>query len=675
MSRTFILFSTLLFATVAFASRISLNDNWRFAFGDASDPAKDFAHGTEYFNYHTKAASIHNVGPYALSFNDSAWQQISVPHDWVTSLPFEAPASHSHGYRTVGWRYPSTSVGWYRRHLSIDSTLIGQPVRIVFDGIFRDSRVWVNGFYVGHEESGYTRQDYDITDYLNYGGDNIVCVRVDASLEEGWFYEGAGIYRNVWMETGAPVYLPTSPETARYSWSSEQGFLVDGKKVELKGVNLHQDHAGVGVAVPKGLIEYRLRKLMALGVNAIRCSHNPASEDFLDVCDSLGLYVIEENRLMGSNALQRHVLETMIRRDMHHKCIILWSIGNEEWGLEWNEKGERIARTMQEWAHEIDPSRKVTVATSSGPNILVPVDVPGYNYIVQNDIEGLRQKYPNRIAYGSEETTACGTRGIYYTDAQNGRMAAINRTDTTYENIIERGWKFYDERPWLAGLFYWTGFDYMGEPNPMQWPAVGSEFGILDYCGFPKDEAFYLQSWWTNKPTLHILPHWNLEGHEGEPVNVWVYSNMDEVELRVNGRSLGKKPMPRNGHLSWPTVYQPGRLEAIGYKNGRRALTETVYTATAATQIQAELTTYDDITVIDLTLLDKKNHFAATACNTVNCKISGDARIIGFGNGDPAFYGINPGPSKTCTLPAFNGHAQIIIQGSLDSYECSLVGK
>lgn len=208
----------------------------------------------------------------------------------------------------------------------------------------------------------------------------------------------------------------------------------------------------------------------------------------------------------------------------------------------------------------------------------------------------------------------------------------------------------------------------------MQWPAVSSEFGILDYCGFPKDEAFYLQSWWTNKPTLHILPHWNLEGHEGEPVNVWVYSNMDEVELRVNGRSLGKKPMPRNGHLSWPTVYQPGRLEAVGYKNGRRALTETVYTATAATQIQAELTTYDDITVIDITLLDKKNHFAATACNTVNCKILGDAHIIGFGNGDPAFHGINPGPSKTCTLPAFNGHAQIIVRGALDSYECSLTG-
>lgn len=664
----------LLTLTAGAAQRTSLNGTWRFAFGNASSAAADFGCGTEYFNFFTKANSIHNAGPYSTKFDDSAWDTVCVPHDWATTLPYGSEGSHSHGYHLIGYKFPEQSVGWYRRTFVADSTMLAGPTRIVFDGIFRDSRVWVNGFYLGQEESGYTRQTYDITDFLNPGEDNMVCVRVDASLEEGWFYEGAGIYRNVWIETGEPAQPVTAPETARYTWSVDSGFMVDGRKVELRGVNLHQDHAGVGVAVPKGLWEYRLRKMQELGVNAIRCSHNPASEDFLDLCDSLGLYVIEETRLMGSNADQRHVLETMIRRDMHHRSIILWSVGNEEWGIEWTDKGEKIARRMSEWAHLIDPSRPTIVATSSGPNIVRGTDVAGYNYIMQNDVDGEHLRFPNRIALGSEETTACGTRGIYFTDAAAGHMAAINRTDSAFENIIERGWQFYFERPWLAGLFYWTGFDYLGEPNPLGWPAVGSEFGILDACGFPKDEAFYLQSWWTNRPTLHILPHWNLQGHEGDSIPVWVYSNAEEVELKVNGRSLGRKPMPLNGHLAWQTVYQPGRVEAVAYRNGKKIGREVVYTATAATTITREVQTFGDVTVVDLTLLDKKGHFAATACNNITLTMSGNGRIIGFGNGDPAFRQPMPAHRTTSvTLPAFNGHAQVIIQGETGTVSATLV--
>ena len=151
-------------------------------------------------------------------------------------------------------------------------------------------------------------------------------------------------------------------------------------------------------------------------------------------------------------------------------------------------------------------------------------------------------------------------------------MIAINRTksgrDSLY-NAIERGWQFYAGRPWLGGLFYWTGFDYRGEPNPMEFPATGSQFGILDYCGFPKDEAFYLKSWWTDEPVLHIFPHWNLKGHEGETIDVWAYSNCDEVELIANGKKLGRKTMPVNGHLSWTATYSPGTLKAVGYRPGK----------------------------------------------------------------------------------------------------------
>ena len=411
MKRLFPVFLALLLALPAFAGRehIRFDDNWSFAFGHAADPAKDFGCGTEYFNYLTKAASIHNAGPYTLEFDPSkwpaSWKTVNLPHDWVVDLPYAREASHSHGYKTVGYKYPQTSVGWYRKTFSIPTSDEGRHIAIQFDGIFRDARIWVNGFYLGNEPSGYATQVYDISEYLNYGGENVVAVRVDATLEEGWFYEGAGIYRHVWLDktdpvhvapfgtfvhaeihvpyttarifiqttvrntaavpatftltqtlldaTGTPlqsVLVPQQTVNAKETVSSEaviqlsqpklwdtenpylyrirtdvtvqgqivdsfetpfgireavfdadRGFLLNGRRLELKGVNLHQDHAGVGSAIPDALQVWRLRQLQALGVNAIRSSHNPMSPVLLDACDSLGVLLMEENRLMGIN--------------------------------------------------------------------------------------------------------------------------------------------------------------------------------------------------------------------------------------------------------------------------------------------------------------------------------------------------------------------------------------
>ena len=184
--------------------RIIFDDDWKFAFGNASSPEKDFGCGTEYFNYLTKAASVHNKGPYSMDFEpsswDAEWKDVTLPHDWVVGLPYSKNASHSHGYKTVGFHYPETSVGWYRKTFEIPEEDEGKRIALQFDGIFRDARVWVNGFYLGNEPSGYATQIYDISEYLNYGGDNLLTVRADASLEEGWFYEGAGIYRHVWLD-------------------------------------------------------------------------------------------------------------------------------------------------------------------------------------------------------------------------------------------------------------------------------------------------------------------------------------------------------------------------------------------------------------------------------------------------------------------------------------------
>lgn len=531
----FLLGITFSLSAQSVRERILLDDGWQFAFGNASSPEKDFGCGTEYFNYLTKAASIHNEGPYSPKFNPEKWgvdwKMVNLPHDWVVDLPYVKEASHSHGYKAVGYKFPENSVGWYRKTITVPQEDLGKHLYLQFDGIFRDARIWINGFYLGHEPSGYATQVYDITEYLNYGEDNLICVRADATLEEGWFYEGAGIYRHVWLNKTAPLHVapfgtfvhstlaapfdkakltiettvensglqtedyrlchilrdadgkevarcetagkPVLPKDRQLTvgeialdkphlWSvdtpylytlltevyqhgklvdayttttgirdirfdADKGFLLNGQPLKLKGVNMHQDHPGVGAGIPDALQVYRLKELKKFGCNAYRSSHNPMTPEMLDACDRLGILVIEENRLTGVNEEHTRLLKRMIDRDRNHPCIILWSVGNEEWGIEWKESGTRIAATMREYCHRFDPTRLMTVASSSGPAILIPADVAGYNYILQNPVEQHRKDYPGRRALGSEETTGCGTRGIYFDAHDKGHMVAHNR--------------------------------------------------------------------------------------------------------------------------------------------------------------------------------------------------------------------------------------------------------
>ena len=379
---------------------------------------------------------------------------------------------------------------------------------------------------------------------------------------------------------------------------------------------------------------------------------------------------------MGINEEHLRLLERMIKRDRNHPCIILWSDGNEEWGLENTIQGTRLAEAMREYTRLFDPTRPSTVANAGGRELIKGLDVVGFNYIVQNDVDNRKAANPSWKIVGTEETTGCGTRGWYFNSPDYpGRMVSMNR-DTTHhhaENVIERGWKFYAERPWAAGLFYWTGFDYRGEPNPLKYPAHDSEFGILDYCGFPKDEAYYLKSWWTDEPTLHIFPHWNLQGHEGEEIDLWAYSNCDEVELIVNGKKLGRQPMPKNGHLKWRAVYQPGRVVAYGYKNGKHIMTQTIETTKPAcqTMLKADRTelTADgrDVAVITVEVQDKKGRVVPDACPVLTFTLEGEGRILGAGNGDPMFPGQDHPSDANCrefTIPAFNGLAQVLIQST-----------
>jgi beta-galactosidase len=717
---------------------------WRFALGHPYDPDKDFGFGTGYFSYFAKAG--YGDGPADPHFDDRAWRLVNLPHDWAVEQPFDEKGSYSHGFKAIGRAFPEASVGWYRKTFFIPKSDQGRRISIEFDGVYRDAAVFVNGFYMGKEESGYNNFRYDITDDLNYGRENTVVVRVDATMEEGWFYEGAGIYRHVWLTKTAPLHIdyngtfvisevvddatlvtakttvvddgntktlfevdqeildeqgksvavgrqkdltvePGSFEEFSLQvqvpqpklWSIEspylyklvttvksegevvdrtettfgirtitfdpdKGMFLNGQHVELKGTSNHQDHAGVGVALPDALQYYRIKKLKEMGCNAYRCAHNPPTPELLDACDKLGMLVLVENRLMGTSPEILDRLKRMILLDRNHPCVFAWSLGNEEWAMEGNEKGAQIVPPMQDFVKRLDPTRRVTAADSGGwgKGTSTVIDLMGYNYYEHGDTDEQHKNYPNQPSMATEESDTHQTRGIYEDDKVIAHEAPTDLTPG--DSSIEKVWKYYMERPYLAGLFLWTGFDYRGEETPFHFPAISSQYGVLDLCGFSKDCFDYLKAWWTDEPVLFLSPHWNWKGKEGQNILVRAFSNCEEVELFLNGKSLGKESMPVHSHLEWQVPYEPGLLSAKGYKDGKVAATAREETtgepASVAlvpdrAQIKAD---GEDVSVVTVEVKDNKGKLIPTARNEILFSLEGPGRIIGVGNGDPSCH-------------------------------------
>ena len=730
--------------------------DWRFAFGHPYDTKKDFNNGTGYFSYFAKAA--YGDGAAAANFDDRSWRKLDLPHDWAVEQPFDSLAGFSHGFKAIGRNFPNASVGWYRKTFTIPKIDEGKNISIAFDGVFRNSMVWINGFYLGTEPSGYTGFEYNIGEYLNYGSENTIAVRVDATMEEGWFYEGAGIYRHVWLNKTSPLHVATDgtfvtteiknnaavvhaqvtiinqftnnktvdvlqtiidaggktiatasikkinfssyqqkdiattiPVNDPLLWSvdapylyklittvieddtiidqyktnfgirtirfdAKEGFFLNGKQLKIHGTDNHQDHAGVGTAMPDALLEFRIKALKAFGCNAYRCSHNPPTPELLDACDKLGMLVIDENRLMGVSSTHFNYMKRFMLRDRNHPSVISWSIGNEEWGIEGNQLGAKIAATLQAFTKSIDSTRAITAAISGGwqKGISNVIDVMGVNYIAQINTDVHHEEFPNQPMWGTEEGSTNATRGIYVDDRKNNMIAAYDKRANITARSIEEGWKHYAARDYLAGMCIWTGFDYRGEPTPFGFPSIGSYFGMLDQCGFPKDDVYYLKSWWTDKITLHILPHWSWsltesrgqtpvgKRKEGQEIAVWAYSNCDEVEMFLNKKKLGKKPVEKNGHLEWQVKFVPGILEAVGYKNGKKIITDKVQTtdvsavinlATDKKNIKADK---EDIAIITVSTMDKNKLQVPDADNEITFAIQGPGKIIGVGNGNPA---------------------------------------
>jgi beta-galactosidase len=754
-------------AAVAPREQLLFDFDWKFQFGHGTDPARDLGFGYGQGDF----AKTGEFDFAKVKFDDSKWRPVNLPHDWAVELPFvNDDVQNSHGFKPVGRRYPETSVGWYRREFDIPASDLGRRISVEFDGAFRSVLIFVNGCFIGRNDNGYAPFRFDLTDFLSYGQKNYIVARVDASFGDGWFYEGAGIYRHVWLTKTDALHLGKWESTVRTAvngnaatltlgtvvqnegkqaenakvkwqildatgktvataeaaqqsiavdgsasftataklanpvlWSvdapnlysaiatvetagkprdaervsfgvrtavfdADKGFILNGKQVKLQGTCNHQDHAGVGAAVPDRLQWFRLGVLQEMGCNAVRTSHNMPTPEWVEGCDKLGLLMMCETRQMSSSPEGLAQLEAMVKRYRNSPSIIMWSIGNEEWQLQSGmaEQGAKIGATMVERCHELDPTRVVSAAVN-GDNkqgVSDAFDIIGFNYNLGAPDE-YHKKNPKRPLYGSETASAVGTRGVYATDRQRNTVSA-------YDNgTAQEWWQFYGTREWEAGGFAWTGFDYRGEPSPYGWPSINSQFGIVDMCGFPKDSFYYYRSCWVNEPVLHLFPHWNFEGREGDEIPVWVYSNQDEVELFVNGKSAGSQKVPHLGHVEWKVRYEPGVIEARGSKDGKVVLTEKRETTGPAASIRltADRTEIfadgEDVAVLKVEVLDKEGRPVPTAGNLISFKVSGQGTLIGVGNGDPNCQESDKEPKRSL----FNGLAQVIVQSWKDAGE------
>lgn len=791
--------------------RLLLDFGWRFHLGNAADPDKDFGYGHSAPYVSAEFAKTGELfAPSRANFDDSKWRALDLPHDWAVELPFvNDPALTGHGSKPLGRAYPETSIGWYRRVFQVPASDAGRRLSLEFDGAFRDAMVALNGDYLGRNLSGYAPFRFDIGDFVKFGAANVLVVRVDATQQSGWFYEGAGIYRHVWLVKTAPLHVPqwgvrvttalrgaaaaievgvelaneqdqaapcqvaveiTGPEgrtvarerqalpalagwdrkevslrlsvanpqlwspdapalyhavvtvesdgqiadryeqsfgirTIRYD--ADRGFFLNGKPFKIHGTCNHQDHAGVGSALPDRLQSYRIERLKEMGVNGYRTSHNPPTPELLDACDRLGMLVMDETRMFSSSREGLSQLERLIRRDRNRPCVVLWSIGNEE-PLQGTPRGARVAAAMKRLARRLDPTRPISEAMNYawGQGLSAVVDVQGFNYGKAQAMDAFHAKFPNQPTIGSEVGSTVSTRGIYENDPEHGYVSAYDLNSPPWANTAEQWWSLYDARPFLAGGFVWTGFDYRGETTPYGWPCINSHFGIMDTCGFPKDNFFYYQAWWSGRPVLHLFPHWNWAGREGKPIAVWCYSNLDRVELFVNGRSAGAQTVTRDGHLAWQVPYQPGAIEARGYQAGRLVLTARRETtgAPAAIRLRPDRARIaadgEDVSVVVAEVVDAQGRVVPYAANQISFVIAGgkggetaalpgyfgrlantvldsagpgvespNGKIIGVGNGDPSSHEEDKGNVRR----AFNGLCMAIVQSTKQAGEIQLL--
>ena len=767
--------------------RVSFNEGWRFLKGDA-EGAQDQV------------------------FDDASWRTVRLPHDWAIEGPFDVK------YNARCGGLPFHGIGWYRKHFGVPSGVDGN-VAVEFDGAMNNSEVWINGHYLGSRPFGYMGFQFDLSDYLNYGGDNVIAVKLSPEDLSSRWYPGAGLYRNVWLEVKDPIHVGhwgtyiTTPEvtdaqavvviesavvntgtqespvtvetvildadgeemdrvdsevnvesgqttvvsqslvvSAPHRWDiddpylycavtqlnqdtdvidvyetsfgirtiefdAENGFVLNGRRVQLNGVCMHHDLGPLGAAVNRRATERQLQIMQEMGVNAIRTSHNPPSPEQLEFCDRLGLLCQVEafdvwEMPKVPNGYNKYFAEwherdlrDMIRRDRNHPCVIMWSIGNEI--LEQSrDDGWKITRHLTAICKDEDPTRPVTAGFNNYPKpyetgMAAEVDLVGMNYKPLGYAE-IKAKHPEWILYGSETSSCTSSRGVYHLPIE--KYNTHGSLQVTSYDLIAPSWAYppdvefdaLEKNPPTLGEFVWTGFDYLGEPTPYggrdnstngywngSWPARSSYFGTVDLCGFPKDRFYLYQSQWTTEPMIHVLPHWNWDGFDGSNIPVYCYTNCDEAELIVNGASMGKKTRGEETttllvefnryegetfeskyRLRWDVPYRAGSIKVIGYRNGEVVCEKEIRTAGDPAHVRLlpdresiQAGGYD-LSFVTVRIEDESGTLCPGADHLVKFELEGPGEIAAVGNGNAA----TTEPFQANYRKVFGGLAMLIVR-------------
>lgn len=729
---------------------LSLDKGWRFHLEDIPFPMIK-GYGAIYRNAKTGCAS----GMAATDYDDTSWGILDLPHDWAIEGRVDSTANLSQGYYHRGF-------GWYRHQFRLSPEDKRKHLELQFDGVVIHATIWVNGTVLHRNWCGYTPMYIDIIPYVTYGDKvNTIAVRVDAKAQEGWWYEGAGIYRHTWLVKRSPLHIVTdgvfanpvkkteklweipvavslynsgkvsvdsevtvsliapnsktmtsqtitltvdalcekeaillltvstpelwSPDSPVFykvktvvkqnrnvtdviearcgfwtiRFDSKTGFWVNNKNIKIKGVCNHQDYAGCGVAVSDALWEFRLCKLKDMGVNAYRSAHNPMSKEFMAECDSIGIMVLDENRVFNTSPEHIRQLEWLIQRDLNCPSVILCAVFNEE-PMQGTENGYEIVHRMYDVVKRMDTTRPVTATMNEGLfteyNV---VDVVGFNYQIR-DYDRFHKDNPDLLLTSSETGSAFMVRGEYKADKSKNIMYSYDTESAGWGATHRKAWKAVAERPWMVGCFSWTGFDYHGEPTPFRWSPVASFFGMIDLCGFPK-MAYYLHQvqWLEDKPVLELVPHWNWPTDSiGKPIKVMALSNADRVKLILNGKTIFEQQVYPYETNTWMVPYKLGRLEAVGYKDGK--IISCAQVETIGEPVQVRLAPYRkslsgdgrDAIPITVEVLDAKGRHVPTANEMVKFTIAGPAKI-GLGNGGPNSHE----PEKGNRRSLFNGLA------------------
>ena len=727
--------------------KICFDDNWLFHEGDIkTERPRD--KGPIYTSSKTERmlwgpASRNYKGAFDdftrnIEYCTDAWRVVNLPHDYIISQVPSEKENNTLGY----FKYVNA---WYRKEFYLSENDRDKRLTLLFEGIATYATVYVNGCVLKHNFCGYNSFEVDISDFAKFGEDyenrNVIAVYVQNDEHEGWWYQGGGIYRHVWLnktnkvavdlwgvyakpqrisddewsvdfettlvndteddiianvvtyikdkeqntvaKTQTQISVPYMDKSVANSkttvnspilwdidnpyqytvvtevWVSdkkcdeyeiktgfryfemnaEKGMYLNGRHVKIKGLCMHQDFGITGKAVADNVLRYKVELMKEMGANGVRMSHYPHSDATMDALDEMGFIVMGETRWFSSSEESMEQLEMLIKRDRNRPSVFFWSIGNEE-PFHIADEGRRITKKMKAFVKKLDSTRLVTSAVSDDPDISTVYDdleVIGINYNMFNGkYDIVRAAYPDKPIFASECCATSSSRGWYDDDHEVAYYGAYDKDTTNWFCGREKNWQFVAEREWVAGSYQWIAFEHRGETV---WPRLCSQSGAIDMFLQKKDAFYQNKSHWVDEPMVHLMPHWNFKGREGEEIKVFAYTNCDEAELYLNGKSQGICDTRNCTHGEWMVKYEEGTIRVEARIDGKTICTQERTTTGSAKKLMMKLDNSvtangKDVAIISCYCVDENGNEVPDAQPTVffNCNKLG--RIIGTGSAD-----------------------------------------